>query len=155
MNEYAENPKRKKACKINNKVNEYIDQYFNEDLYRSVDDIYNKNASERQYYTMPVTEIPNNQDKFAQWLYGNDEKTCKEGNLLKCKYFLKIILKMEKFNEDHLKYFNKEHRVGTDNCARESEDDQNKRMEDYMLFNSYRGNVLKCDNEVKKLESLW
>lgn len=87
MNEYAENPKREKACKINNKVNEYIDQYFNEDLYRSVDDIYNKNASERQYYTMPVTEIPNNQDKFAQWLYGNDEKTCKEGNLLKCKYF--------------------------------------------------------------------
>ena len=87
MNEYAENPKRDKACKLNNKVNEYIDQYFNEDLYRSVDDIYNKNASERQYYTMPVTEIPNNQDKFAQWLYGNDEKTCKEGNLLKCKYF--------------------------------------------------------------------
>lgn len=87
MNEYAENPKREKACKINNKVNEYIDQYFNEDLYRSVDDIYNKNASERQYYTMPVTEIPNNQDKFAQWLYGNEDKTCKEGNLLKCKYF--------------------------------------------------------------------
>jgi len=87
MNEYAENPKRERACRINNKVNEYIDQYFNEDLYRSVDDIYNKNASERQYYTMPVTEIPNNQDKFAQWLYGNDEKTCKEGNLLKCKYF--------------------------------------------------------------------
>lgn len=87
MNEYAENPKRERACKINNKVNEYIDQYFNEDLYRSVDDIYNKNASERQYYTMPVTEIPNNQDKFAQWLYGNEEKTCKEGNLLKCKYF--------------------------------------------------------------------
>lgn len=87
MNEYVENPKREKACKINNKVNEYIDQYFNEDLYRSVDDIYNKNASERQYYTMPVTEIPNNQDKFAQWLYGNEDKTCKEGNLLKCKYF--------------------------------------------------------------------
>jgi hypothetical protein len=87
MNEYQENPKRGKACKIDKKVNEYINDYFNEDLYRSVDDIYNKNASERQYYTMPVTEIPNNQDKFAQWLYGNDDKTCKEGNGLKCKYF--------------------------------------------------------------------
>lgn len=87
MNEYAENPKREKACKINDKVNEYIDEYFNEDLFRSVDDIYNKNASERQYYTMPVTEIPNDQEKFAKWCYGNDEKTCKEGNLLKCKYF--------------------------------------------------------------------
>ena len=58
---------------------------------------------------------------------------------------------MEKFNEDHLKYFNKEHRVGTDNCARESGNDQNKRMEDYMLFNSYRGNVLECTDEVKKI----
>lgn len=87
MNEYVENPKRSKACKTTEKVNEYINDYFNEDLYRSVDDIYNKNASERQYYTMPVTEIPNNQDKFAQWLYGNDDKTCKEGNGLKCKYF--------------------------------------------------------------------
>nr|QOI90449.1 hypothetical protein HWQ62_00313 [Pyramimonas orientalis virus] len=87
MNEYVDNPKRKKACKINKTVDKYIDTYFNEDLYRSIDDIYNKNASERQYYTMPVTEIPNNQDKFAQWLYGIDEKTCKEGNGLKCKYF--------------------------------------------------------------------
>ena len=87
MNEYAENPKRGRACKMTKKVNEYIDDYFNDNLYRSVDDIYNKNASERQYYTMPVTEIPNKQHEFAQWLYGNDEKTCKEGNGLKCKYF--------------------------------------------------------------------
>lgn len=87
MNEYTENPKRKKACKLTNKVNDYIDEYFNDNLYRSIDDIYNKNASERQYYTMPATEIPNNQDEFAQWLYGNSEKTCKEGNGLKCKYF--------------------------------------------------------------------
>ena len=58
---------------------------------------------------------------------------------------------MEKFNEGNLKYFNKEHRVGTDNCALESENDQNQRMEDYMLFNSFRGNVLECTDEVKKI----
>lgn len=87
INEYEENPTRKKACFINKQVGEYVDKYFNEDLYRSVDDIYQKNASERQYYTMPSTEIPNEQDKFAKWLYGIDGKTCKEGNALKCKYF--------------------------------------------------------------------
>jgi len=87
MNEYSENPKRKKACKMTKQVNNYIDEYFNEDLYKSVDDIYSKNSSERQYYTMPSTEIPNNQDDFARWLYRDEEKTCKEGNLLKCKYF--------------------------------------------------------------------
>ena len=87
INEYEENPKRKKACFINKQVGEYVDKYFNEDLYRSVDDIYQKNASERQYYTMPSTEIPNEQDKFAKWLYGIEGKTCKEGNAFKCKYF--------------------------------------------------------------------
>jgi hypothetical protein len=87
MNEYAENPKRKKACKINKNINKYIDTYFNEDLYRTVDDIYNNNASDRQYYTMPSTEIPNKQGEFAQWLYGINEKTCKEGNGFRCKYF--------------------------------------------------------------------
>jgi hypothetical protein len=87
MNEYVEDPERKRACKINKKVNKSIDNYFNEDLYRSVDDIYNKKASDRQYYTMPSTEIPNKQDEFAQWLYGINGKTCKEGNGLKCKYF--------------------------------------------------------------------
>jgi hypothetical protein len=87
MNEYEENPKRHKACEPTIIVNKYIDEYFDEDLYRTTDDIYNKNASERQYYTMPSTEIPNDQDKFANWLYGINEKTCKEGNGLKCKYF--------------------------------------------------------------------
>jgi hypothetical protein len=50
-----------------------------------------------------------------------------------------------------MKYFDKEHRVGTDNCAIESVNEQNKRMEDYMLFNSYRGNAIQCSDEVKKI----
>lgn len=87
MNEYTENPTRKKACRMNEKVGEYVNKYFNENLYRTTEDIYHKNASERQFYTMPSTQIPNDQDKFAKWLYGNPEKTCKEGNGLRCKYF--------------------------------------------------------------------
>lgn len=51
-----------------------------------------------------------------------------------------------------MKYFDKEHRVGTDNCAIESVNEQNKRMEDYMLFNSYRGNALECSDDVKKIK---
>jgi hypothetical protein len=86
MNEYTDNPKRKKAI-YNDAIKKEVDKYFNEDLYRSIDDIYQKNASDRQYYTMPSTVIPNDQDKFANWLYGIDGKTCKEGNGLKCKYF--------------------------------------------------------------------
>lgn len=83
MHEYTENPKRKKAIS-QNVVKDEIDEYFNENLYRSLDDIYNKNASDRQYITMPNTQIPNDQDSFAKALYFIPEKTCKEGNGLVC-----------------------------------------------------------------------
>jgi len=86
MNEYQENPKRGKACNVD-QVKEYVDDYFENTLYRSVDDIYNKDSSTRQYYTMPNTNIPNDQEGFANWLYKIPEKTCKEGNGEKCKYF--------------------------------------------------------------------
>jgi hypothetical protein len=83
MHEYTENPKRKKAIS-HSRVNDEIEAYFNKNLYRSVDDLYNKNASDRQYITMPNTEIPNDQDSFARALYFNPNKTCKEGNGLVC-----------------------------------------------------------------------
>lgn len=86
MNEYHENPKRGRACDVD-QVKNYVDDYFENTLYRSVDDIYNKDSSTRQYYTMPNTNIPNDQEGFANWLYKIPEKTCKEGNGEKCKYF--------------------------------------------------------------------
>jgi hypothetical protein len=86
MNEYTDDPERNTACDVAD-VHEDIDKYFGKDLYRSVDDIYNKNSSTRQYYTTPNTSIPNDQEGFAHWLYGNSDITCKEGNGEKCKYF--------------------------------------------------------------------
>lgn len=50
-----------------------------------------------------------------------------------------------------MKYFGNENRVGTDTCAKESTDEQNDRISQYILFNSYRGNMLGCDDEVKKI----
>ena len=47
-----------------------IDTHFYQDLFRDVSDVYGKVHSQRQFYTMPVTTIPNDQDKFANWLYG-------------------------------------------------------------------------------------
>jgi len=37
------------------------------------DNLWQKSASERQYYTTPNTSVPNEQSKFAQWLYGNNQ----------------------------------------------------------------------------------
>ena len=58
-------------------------KHFDNNLYRDVSDIYNRNASDRNYYTMPSSTIPNDQNSFAQFLYSQD-KTCKEGNPNKC-----------------------------------------------------------------------
>ena len=57
-----------------------IDNKFNYNLYRDVGDLYGKNNSQREYYTMPSTTIPNNQTSFAKWCYGS-APTCKEKSI--------------------------------------------------------------------------
>ena len=86
VNEYNENPDRKKACNIESKSTKTnMKKYFEHDLYQNVDDIYGRDASFRQFYTTASTTIPNDQGAFAKWLYYKDGKTCKEGNGLECK----------------------------------------------------------------------
>lgn len=83
-NVLVDNPKKSKACKSynNNNVKKDIKQNFNLNLYRDVSDLYQRNNSQRQYYTMPSTTMPNDQTKFAKWCY-NTGKTCKE-ETIKC-----------------------------------------------------------------------
>ena len=42
-----------------------IDEKFNHDLFRDVSSVYGKRNSQRQFYTVPSTTIPNNQTSFA------------------------------------------------------------------------------------------
>jgi hypothetical protein len=73
------------ACtSYNNKgLQHYTEKIFNESLFRDVNDLFGKNNSQRQFYTVPGNSIPNDQDTFAKWLYATP-KTCKEGNGLQC-----------------------------------------------------------------------
>ena len=68
-----------KACENveNNIIKNEIENKFNNNLYRDVSDLYSKRNSQRQYYTMPATTIPNEQTSFAKWLYLSPP-TCKE-----------------------------------------------------------------------------
>jgi hypothetical protein len=78
-------PKRPPACDITQKnVRKEVRDLFNATLRRDISDIYQNKASDRQYYTMPVTTIPNDQTRFAEWLYRSQNKTCKEGNQEAC-----------------------------------------------------------------------
>lgn len=48
--------------------------------FNTADNVFGRNTSERQFYTVPVTTIPSQQNKFADWLYGHKGETCKENN---------------------------------------------------------------------------
>lgn len=82
MSDYKYNPKRK-ACKINRNVEKEMSQKFNHNLYKDIGDVYEKSNSQRQYYTMPSTTIPNDQSSFAKWLY-KVPTSCKSGDGNQC-----------------------------------------------------------------------
>ena len=62
MDDYIKNPDREALGKanshINKDLNHEIANKYEYNLYRDVDDIFNRNANLRQFYTMPVTTIP-------------------------------------------------------------------------------------------------
>tara|TARA_Y100000389_G_scaffold201868_1_gene245626 strand:- start:3125 stop:3793 length:669 start_codon:yes stop_codon:yes gene_type:complete len=73
------------ACSSYNQksIQRDIEKNFNEDLYRDANDIFGKNNSQRQFYSVPGKSIPNDQEAFANWLYSTPP-TCKEGNGIQC-----------------------------------------------------------------------
>jgi len=87
LTDYNYNPTRIAASELNTlpnpRLKDAMDKawYFN--LYRDIDDVWEKANGQRQFYTTPSTTIPNEQGKFAMWLYGYP-KTCKEGNGAEC-----------------------------------------------------------------------
>lgn len=80
----AHNPTRPGACSVDHpKVQDMIDKNFSARLFKDVGDLYGKMSSQREFYTVPSTTIPNDQTSFAEWLYGKG-LTCKEGNGFAC-----------------------------------------------------------------------
>ena len=83
--EIADNPKRPEAApsyepSIEKKIyNSVADPRLFQDLGDSIA----FNQSMRNFYSMPSTTIPNDQEKFANFLYGN-MPSCKEGNAFQC-----------------------------------------------------------------------
>lgn len=72
------------ACNIENcYIKSEMDKYFKEPVYKDVIDIYEKDFSQRQFYTVPSSTIPNDQEGFSHWLY-HRPKTCKENNGEQC-----------------------------------------------------------------------
>jgi hypothetical protein len=69
QNEYIDNPTRPPACDYE-EVKDDVERNWNYNLYRDVGEaLWDRNNSQRQWFTMPWTTIPNDQGAFANWLY--------------------------------------------------------------------------------------
>lgn len=65
------------ACNADDEeIKDEIKRTFSHDLYMNIDDVFEKANSQRQFYTVPNTSIPNDQEDFANWLY-RSPATCK------------------------------------------------------------------------------
>jgi len=88
LSDFGNNVEIKESCtSFDNKgVQKKIDEYFDEGVFKEFSDIFNNKNSQRQFFTVPGRDVPNDQGSFAQWLYGSPP-TCKEGNQIDCLSF--------------------------------------------------------------------
>lgn len=78
LSDLADRPGRAPACKYDDQA-DLIRQNFNRGLVRNAYDVYEKENSQRQWMTMPVTTSTPDTVAFAHFCYGNaGRKTCKE-----------------------------------------------------------------------------
>lgn len=82
--DYTNNNNNIKACSYDKEIiYSNVNTFFKKNVYKDINDIYERNFSERQYYTVPSTTIPNDRKSYENWLYYRD-KTCKENNGKQC-----------------------------------------------------------------------
>lgn len=113
--------KRKPACNINNKkisdsvTAELLDSYKDK-LYNDTTSIYNPKINERAFYTMPNTEIPNDQTSFANWLY-NTPVSCSSGEIGLLKQYRGCAYDYKNMNELKYEMFKKETEASPNNSG--------------------------------------
>jgi len=69
---------RNPACKYED-VKDEMRTEFKKDIVPDPADLWGTNISDRNFFTMPWTQVVNNQTGFANWLYGNSGKCKNEG----------------------------------------------------------------------------
>lgn len=84
LTDYTANPNRGPAEDIDDpNVKAVVQDHFNQGLYRNIDNIWDRNNSQRQFYSNPATTIPNDRDSLMKWCW-QTPMTCKDGNLSRC-----------------------------------------------------------------------
>lgn len=90
LTDIKDNPQRKKAAVLYNsevkkESEDAVKSNLDKKLFRSIDDDINFDIAQRQFYSMPNTQIPNNQHEFATFCYGNMRSDKDKSIELRCK----------------------------------------------------------------------
>ena len=71
--------KKKRACSYTKEVSGKVNSGFYNKFKKDVNTFYNQDFAMRQFYSMPNTQVPNDQGTFAKWLY-NTPVSCSVGD---------------------------------------------------------------------------
>jgi len=85
FSDYTDASNLAEPCNIDEKDVKEMQNLYNSTIYRNVDDVYERENSQRLFYTLPIQTVPNDQTNFANWLYKTGP-TCKE-NSQNCAYY--------------------------------------------------------------------
>ena len=78
----GDNPTRPEACK-SPATEELSKTYLDHNLYKDVNDVFEKHNSQRQFYTNPSTTYPNDREAFMKWCW-DTPYACKAGDMNHC-----------------------------------------------------------------------
>ena len=86
FSDYLDAGKLAEPCNADDpEISNQMQNLYNSSIYRNLSDVWERENSQRMFYTTPIQTIPNNQTDFANWLYKTGP-TCKE-NTEYCAYY--------------------------------------------------------------------
>lgn len=84
ITDYTARPHRPPACQTEDPaIGEQVEQHFSNNLYKDVDDVFNRGNSQRQFYTNPSTTIPNDRETWMNWCW-KTTNVCRDGDQEAC-----------------------------------------------------------------------
>jgi hypothetical protein len=86
FSDYLDSGNLAEPCNIDDDdVQNQMQNLYNSSIYRNLEDVWERENSQRMFYTVPIQTVPNSQTDFANWLYKTGP-SCKE-NTQYCTYY--------------------------------------------------------------------
>ena len=86
FSDYLDSENLAVPCNVDNiDIQNQMQNLYNSSIYRNLEDVWERENSQRMFYTVPIQTVPNSQTDFANWLYKTGP-TCHE-NTENCTFY--------------------------------------------------------------------